>query len=459
MKSRSLLSTVLLRLIAVTVVTLLATVALLIWQFDRATGVVIDAGLQDMLDAVPQHLGFDAAGRPVADLPPAIENRLDEDYFIAVTDRDGRAYFSVPPGREHAFHPFEPDRTDKPQYFEHRYTESAHTYLGVTQHLVIEGRDIWLQVVEEVPYWKTLAFYSIELFVQGVAVLVIAHLLISAFLCYHTVRATLVPVQKAAAEARGIGPGTDHMRIATAHLPEEVAPLAEAANGALDRLQTALEAQKRFTADAAHELMTPLAVLRAQAESLDNPACAADLLEEIDQMVEMARQLLELAELDALSGPPTDPVDLGRLAEDVAAKLAGPAIEAGIEPRVVVEDAPVIVPGCAKGLRSALENLVKNALRHARGASVVEIRVQAPGRISVIDDGPGVPERDRARIFDRFYRTGASGEAGRGLGLAIVRQIVETHRGTVAVHDGPGGRGAAFVIDLPSFDAAPQRAP
>ena len=180
MKSRSLLSTVLLRLIAVTVVTLLATVALLIWQFDRATGVVIDAGLQDMLDAVPQHLGFDAAGRPVADLPPAIENRLDEDYFIAVTDRDGRAYFSVPPGREHAFHPFEPDRTDKPQYFEHRYTESAHTYLGVTQHLVIEGRDIWLQVVEEVPYWKTLAFYSIELFVQGVAVLVIAHLLISA---------------------------------------------------------------------------------------------------------------------------------------------------------------------------------------------------------------------------------------------------------------------------------------
>ena len=199
--------------------------------------------------------------------------------------------------------------------------------------------------------------------------------------------------------------------------------------------------------------MTPLAVLRAQAESLDNPACAADLLEEIDQMVEMARQLLELAELDALSGPPTDPVDLGRLAEDVAAKLAGPAIEAGIEPRVVVEDAPVIVPGCAKGLRSALENLVKNALRHARGASVVEIRVQAPGRISVIDDGPGVPERDRARIFDRFYRTGASGEAGRGLGLAIVRQIVETHRGTVAVHDGPGGRGAAFVIDLPSFDA------
>jgi len=449
MRPHSLIGRVAVRLVAVTAITLVATIGLLVWQFERATGVVVDGDIPKMLEAVNQHIRLDAEGNPVAPLPDDLARQFDEDYFFTVTDREGRAYLSVPPGQDHAFHPFSPDQTDKPQYFEHRYTESNNTYLGVTQHIVRGGMDLWVQIVEEVPYWQTLAYYSIELFVEGVAVLVVLHMVAAALLSYYAVRSTLVPVRVAAAEAQRIRPEDTETRIDTTRLPGEVAPLADAANDALERLKAALEAQKRFTADAAHELLTPLAVIRAELDSAPADRRNEELLREVDDMAEMARQLLELAELDAMGGPPRETCDLRAVAEEEVARLAARAMEAGLEPRLSAPRERVVVAGCPKGMRTVLSNLLRNAIQHAEGATFVEVRVEPPGRISVIDDGPGIAPAERDRIFRRFYRANARNTGSRGLGLAIVERIVRNHGGKLRVTDGPDGRGAAFVIDMP----------
>jgi len=452
MKPHSLLRRVLIRLALTTGVTLIATLALLYWQFESATGVTVDNNLSEVLKQVSALIRLDESGEPVAELPADFPFTFDERHFVVVADQMGQAHISFPPGQDHVYHPFSSHQTDKPQFFEHRYTDSSDTYLGVTAHIELGGKHLWVQVVDEVPYWQTLAYYSIELFVQGISVLIVLHLLVSAFVCYQAVRTTLIPVRRAAAEARRIGPRTAGIRIDTTKLPEEVLPLAVAANAALDRMAGALDAQKRFTADAAHEILTPLAVIRAEAESLDDPERVKALIREIDEMAEMARQLLELAELDAMEAPPDEPCDLRAIAEDVVARFAAQAIEQGIEPRLTGATGPVMVRGCTSGLRSAFGNLIRNAIQHAEGASSLEIRVEPPGRVSVIDDGPGVPAAERPLIFERFHSAGTDPNGNRGLGLAIVKRLVDSLGGSVSVTDGPGGQGAAFVMVFPADD-------
>ena len=454
MKPRSLLSRLLLRLALATGATVVIAVGLLLWQFERATGDLVGSDLPKILEAVVKEIRIDAAGRPELVLPADFPFAFDDERFVILADREGVAYASVPRGHAHVYHPFSHDQTLQPQFFEHRYIDSPMTYLGVTQQVTRDGTEFWVQVVDEVSYFETLAYYSISLFGEGLGVLIVVHLLIVAALCYNAVRSTLSPIRRAAAEAKMIDPGSGDRRIGVESLPQEVRPLADAANHALDRLQTALAAQRQFTADAAHEILTPLAVVRAEAESLAGEKKSA-MLSEIDELADMAMQLLELAELDAMETLPDDPVDLGAVAEEVIARFGRQIIERGIEPRLVAPEVPVVVRGCPKGIRSALTNLIKNVLQHAEGARNLEVRIEAPGRIVVADDGPGIAAADRDTIFDRFHRASPERPGNRGLGLAIVKRVLDRHHGTVAVSDGPGGRGIAFVLDLPvSRDAA-----
>ena len=455
MKPQSLLRRVFIRLAIVSAATIAAALGLLYWQMQHTAGGGTETAVARILEEVAPHIRVNGDGKPYASLPRDFPVDFHEERFVVVANGDGDAFFSIPPGTAHVYHPFSSERTDRPQYFEHRYSDSENTYLGVTHHIARNGVDLWVQVVEEVPYWKTPAYHSIEHLAEGIAVLAVLHLLAAAALSYQAVRATLIPVRRAAAEARQIGPGSGGARIGTGELPEEVLPLADAANGALDRLQDALAAQKRFTADAAHELLTPLAVIRAEAESLEDRERARALLSGIHEMSDMATQLLELAELDGMATLPDEACDLRAIAEDVLARFAAQAIKHGIEPHLTVAEDPVAIRGSARALGSALGNLVRNAIQHADGATSIEIRIEGPARISVIDDGPGVPPEARERIFERFHRSASGDHGNRGLGLAIARQIVENHGGTISVAAAPGGRGASFTMEFP---APPARA-
>jgi len=445
----SLVRQLIIRLLVATGIALAATGVLLVWQFQHASAVVVDRGLSRTLDDVVRHLHLDPTGRPVAELPAELAARFNDELFFTVTDEHGRAFFSVPTGREHSYHPFEPSSGDEPQYFEHNYLQGGENYLGVTQKVVLEKQEFWLQLVEEVPEWQNFLHFSIEVFLHGAGILIVLHFLGSAFLAYTTLSNSFRPVEDAALAASRIVPGRGDIRIGIAGLPAEVAPFARAINAALDRLDSALAAQKRFTADAAHELLTPLAVMKADIEEMENREAAAALADDVEEMTGIVTQLLELSEFESDPKMANDIVDLRQIASDVLTRMAPLAIRDGLTPELTGAEEPVRVTGCPKALTMAVTNLVKNVLQHAAGATKLEIAVQHGGRLSVIDDGPGVRPELRERIFERFYRADGARKGHRGLGLAIVRRIVEAHRGRAYVTDGPGGRGAAFVIELP----------
>lgn len=265
-------------------------------------------------------------------------------------------------------------------------------------------------------------------------------------------RRALRPVEAIRRQLAEIMDGDLSRRVPEPGSRDEIGRLATTTNATLAALEESGERQRRFIADAAHELRSPIASLRTQ---LEVAQAHPDLLE-LDGLIgdtirleHLAADLLLLARLDAGEQPRADRVDLTVLVRDELEHRAGDRVAVEI---ATPEDA-VAVTGSRTQLARVLGNLVDNAQRHA--ASMVRVAVQRidGGRVtlSVTDDGPGVPPADRDRIFQRFVRLDdarSRDEGGAGLGLAIVRDVVERHGGTIHVTD--GAPGACFVVTLPA---------
>ena len=262
-----------------------------------------------------------------------------------------------------------------------------------------------------------------------------------------TIRSGLSPLRQTSIAAAQLGPAQPGARLLTDQLPEEVAPLVHAMNDALARLEQALTAQRRFMAEAAHALRTPLAVLTARLDlQIASPEVEA-LRHDTDRMARLVGQLLRMARLGDLPLDRVSPVDLHMAAVEAIRGLVPLALHAGVE-LALVENGPLPpVPGDAAAVVLALTNLIENALCYAPPGSAVEVCLAAPATVTVLDRGPGVPSGDRARIFERFTRGASAHEGGAGLGLAIVAGIAAAHGGRVRCEARIGG-GAAFVLVL-----------
>jgi two-component system OmpR family sensor kinase len=253
--------------------------------------------------------------------------------------------------------------------------------------------------------------------------------------------------------------------LADRDLPREVRPLVEALNDLLGRLGSALEAQRRFVANAAHELRTPLTALSLQVQLAERApageeraAALAAVKDGLARATRVVEQLLTLArqEPEAAARPAAE-TDLSDLAHEVIAELM-PLAESKAIDLGMGRAEPVRVAGDREGLRVLLANLVDNAVRYTQERGRVDVSTSmADGEavIEVSDDGPGIPADERDRVFDRFYRRAGSGAAGSGLGLAIVKAIVGRHGGRVALGEGPGGRGLTARVTLPPGAVAP----
>lgn len=238
----------------------------------------------------------------------------------------------------------------------------------------------------------------------------------------------------------------------------EILPLVDRLNALFSGIQRVLDNERRFTADAAHELRTPLAALRAQAQVAQAAGDDGERQRALDQILvgcdratHLVEQLLTLARLDALTPERLTPVDLRQMAAEALLDAAGAAIEANCE--LSLGDGTASVRGDPLLLQVLLRNLVDNALRHAR-ASRVEVLVEsAPHpRLRVIDDGVGIPEDERTQVLQRFYRVTGSAGAGSGLGLSIVHRIAELHGATLDITAGPG-KGTIATIDFPTLSS------
>jgi two-component system OmpR family sensor kinase len=246
-------------------------------------------------------------------------------------------------------------------------------------------------------------------------------------------------------------------------VPRELLPLVEQINALLARLAVTLEAQRRFIADAAHELRSPVGALALQAqlaERTQHPAARraafAELGRGIERTERLVQQLLDLARLEPgvpAAGRAT--VDVARLARDVVGEFAAQADARGVDLGAEAAE-PARLAGNEAELRSLLANLVDNALRYAPRESQVTVKVGNAGaavEIEVVDAGPGIPPAQRNRVLQRFQRLEGDGTSGSGLGLAIVRAIVERHRGEIVLADAsPGGvpPGLAVRVTLPA---------
>jgi two-component system sensor histidine kinase TctE len=245
------------------------------------------------------------------------------------------------------------------------------------------------------------------------------------------------------------------------HAPQEVQPLIRAMNDLLARLAGAISAQQRFIADAAHQLRTPIAGLKTQTELALRQSQLADVQATLRQLqtatersTRLVNQLLSLARSEPGAGREraVERLDLVRMARDTTTEWVPLALAQKIDLGYDGEDGAQRVTGDPLLIREMLGNLIDNAIRYTPEGGQVTVRVAGGPReivLSVEDNGPGIPESERSRVFERFYRVLGSGAEGAGLGLAIVRDIASSHGAEVTLADGAGGRGTVVRVSFP----------
>ena len=276
---------------------------------------------------------------------------------------------------------------------------------------------------------------------------------------WFVVRRALRPVDEMRAEVEEISHGTLHRRVPEPETHDEIARLAHTMNDMLDRLEDAADRQRTFVSDASHELRSPLAAMRTTLEvapeepdAPDWPVLRAELLDESRRMEGLVDGLLALAKAeDAASAPVTDRAEIAEVVADEVARPRRVGVRLGR-----VDD--VTVRARSDQLGRMVRNLLDNAERHA--SSRVEVAVADCGDVvllTVDDDGPGIPEADRARVLDRFTRLDdarSRDDGGAGLGLAIVKAIAERVGGSVAIDEAALG-GARVEVRVPAAELSP----
>lgn len=265
-----------------------------------------------------------------------------------------------------------------------------------------------------------------------------------ALLTWNGVNRGLAPLARLARAIRARSPA-QLQPIESGAVPIEVRALADALNHLLERLAHAFEGERRFTAHAAHELRTPLAGLKAQAQvalrahtDSERAHALQQIVVGVDRATRLVSQLLTLARLDPdVASHHYSRVDLNAVARAVAREFEANARGRGVA--LHIEGAPATIDGDAQALEILVRNLLDNALRHSPVGGRVTVTTQtAPPTLIVADNGPGIPASEREKVFARFYRLQDSGE-GCGLGLSIARRIAELHRAELSLDENPGG--------------------
>jgi signal transduction histidine kinase len=390
------------------------------------------------------HLVVGTDGRLSLDLPPNLQGLYSQPYgrySYAVIDETGKAVFSSLKDNAPVF-PTDP-RAGTVQFLETRVGDAAIS--GASVRRGIGGKTVWVQAAEDLANSDVLIDDIVDDFYKHVGWITLPILLLLLVIDIAIFRRALWPLRKASEIAQQITPARTDIRLPLGEIPSEVRPLVSAINKALDRLDEGFRLQREFTADAAHELRTPLSILRTRVETLDDPGVAKALRQDIEAMSRVVGQLLDIAELEAFSIDPSEVADLQAACAEVASFVAPLALEQGREIALLSATTPVVVKGNAEMIKRAIRNLAENAIRHTPKDTLVEFVVEESGTVTVQDRGPGISPEERELIFHRFWRRDRNSQGGSGLGLSIVQRIVELHGATIEVENRVMG-GAQFSL-------------
>ncbi|PWB81382.1 MAG: sensor histidine kinase [Methylocystaceae bacterium] len=317
------------------------------------------------------------------------------------------------------------------------YDRTIDTPIGNMRVIVYGAYFHWDDVLYQLYNYLTLT--SLVAFLPLCAVMAIIALFV--------VRSGLAPLHSAAERVAMIDVNSMDERIARANLPMEVRPFVDAVNSALDRVREGVARQRRFAANAAHEMRTPVAILRARVERLQDDPKKHDIERDVRRIQNIVEQLLALAQLKERAMAGSEVLDLGETTLSIAADYMPVAIDNGRNIEFEGPAAPVTARADRWAVDSIVTNLIENAVRAEPEGGTITVRVGPGPTIEVVDHGEGITFEDRERIFEPFWRK-HDRPSGSGLGLAIVRELLNELRGSIDVRATPGG-GATFVVRLP----------
>jgi len=359
-----------------------------------------------------------------------IYESLKEETAYRVLDESGRTVLTSAAGEE--FWTSVESRQLAPESFNFERD-------GVRMHGVIEpfehgGRMWYLQfaastrIMDFIYQEFTLPFIG-----AGVAIFSVVLLVVFGVCAYITLGYTLRPLRRLSESATSISPRTLHARLHAEAVPSEIAPLVHSFNRALDSVEHGYRMQQEFIAAAAHELKTPLALIRAQVEFIEDSEERDSLLGDVEHMTRQVQQLLLLSEASEAQSYSFSIIDVQEVAQDVVSHLQRMA---------EAENVHVILSGSASVARwqadrgalfTLLKNLLENAIQHAPRDTEVRVEVNAE-TVTVRDSGPGVDPQQLSQMFSRFWRGAHRRDQGAGLGLAICREIALAHGWVLSAH-------------------------
>jgi signal transduction histidine kinase len=326
-------------------------------------------------------------------------------------------------------------------------SQNVGEFYGIATKKRVDGSEAWVVVVQDTQHPDVIFDDIVSYYLSRVGWLTIGILALVLIADIIVIRKVLEPVIGASRIASMINPKRTDIRLPTAGLPAELLPLITATNDALGRLDKGIRLQREFTADAAHELRTPLAVLRTRLDAMPNSDMIAEAKRDADAMANAVGQLLDMADLEDVNLGIDDDVDLKEVSLNLVGLMAPIAIAQGKELALTVCDEPVIVLGNGTMAFRAVRNLVDNAVKFSPAGSCVDVAVMANGAVFIMDRGPGIPPQERDFVFQRFWRAQRDNVEGVGLGLAIVDRIAELIGLSITISDRPGG-GASFKLQF-----------
>ncbi|MCC8429326.1 ATP-binding protein [Reyranella aquatilis] len=443
---RSIISRVVaLHVVAIGVTSILMPLALY-WLLNEAANSLHRDALRAQALTIASFMRPTATGDLTLEIPPEAEPIYSGGYGLyayAILDSKGRVLFTSRGDDLPLSVVGEPLTNDS---FSRRRRNGT-VLIGVNVPRAIGDHLYWIQVGQDLAHRDVIIDDIVASFLPRVAWITFPILLVLLLIDIVIFRRALDPVRQASDTAASIGPTSTDVRLSEQSMPAEIVPLVHAVNEALDRLEAGYRAQREFTADMAHELRTPLAIMRARVDSLEDAAMRQSLQNDIVNMTRTVNQVLDIAELEAFVVDGGSKADLQAVCADAVAFMAPLAVNDGKTIALTGAETPVWVRGHAEALFRAVRNLIENAIRHSPTGGTVEVDVAADGTVLVLDEGPGVPLSERETIFKRFWRRDRSRPESRGLGLAIVTRVAAAHDGTITVEDRPQG-GSVFTLRL-----------
>lgn len=404
-------------------------------------------------------------GRQVKVLQERIYVDLPEIAVQMLQSREsGRLYYLVT-GPQNEYITGEPDLPPPPDPFSERVNYYDEYYQGrpvrvVTLRLPVEtGRAdsmVLVQVAENRAARNDFAREILLRMILPQALLIV----FSGVMLWYAVGRGLAPLQTLRREIESRS-HRDLSALPLEQTPQEVRPVISAMNELLERLSLAIAAEQRFIADAAHQLRTPIAGLKTQTELAlrqTPPGEAHETLQQLrnatQQATRLVNQLLSLARAEpaARGVQPGARIDLAQLAREAASDWVPRALERNVDLGFDAQSGRSEVAGDTFLLREMLNNLLDNAIRYTQAGGQVTVRVArdaARAILSVEDNGPGIPEAERTRVFERFYRVLGTGTEGCGLGLAIVKEIAQSHGAKVELESASSGTGTVVRVTFP----------